>query len=359
MSFSRDICNWYLTNKRELPWRVNVNPYNTWISEVILQQTRVNQGLPYYHKFIDSFPTVNDLARAEEDEILKIWQGLGYYSRARNMHKTAQEIADKYNGDFPSNYAQLIQLKGIGPYTAAAISSICSNEKVAVVDGNVYRVLARYFNIDLPIDSTEGKKYFNQLANELLTDLPSSIHNQAIMELGALICTPKNTLCHECPLVNQCLGKSLNTYTKLPVKSKKTTVRNRYFNYLILIDSDGKTLLNKRSEKDIWQGLYEFPLYESSEECVSEEAISSFIKNSPIALSNPLISIRKYPTVFKHKLSHQQLFASFYVIKMDIKIPKNTVDFQTIAISEIQNYPVPQLIQNYLNIEFENLLSLW
>ncbi len=359
MSFSLDICNWYLTNKRELPWRVNVNPYNTWISEVILQQTRVNQGLPYYFKFTESFPTVNDLARAEEDEILKIWQGLGYYSRARNMHKTAQEIADKYKGDFPSNYAQLIQLKGIGPYTAAAISSICSNEKVAVVDGNVYRVLARFFNIDLPIDTTEGKKYFNQLANELLTDLPSSIHNQAIMELGALICTPRNTLCNECPLVNQCLGKSLNTYTKLPVKSKKTSVRNRYFNYLILIDSDGKTLLNKRSEKDIWQGLYEFPLLESSEECVLEEAISSFIKNSPIAFSDPLISIGKHPTVFKHKLSHQQLFATFYVIKMEAKIPKNTSDFQTIAISDIQNYPVPQLIQNYLNIEFENLLSLW
>ena len=358
MTFSSKISNWYLENKRPLPWRVDVHPYRTWLSEIILQQTRVNQGLPYYFKFIEAFPTVNDLANAEEDTVLKLWQGLGYYSRARNLQKTAQLIQSEFSGIFPKTYSELITLKGIGPYTAAAISSICNEEKVAVVDGNVYRVLSRYFNIDLPIDSTEGKKYFNQLANELLiTDsVAPSIHNQAIMELGALVCTPKNTQCTSCPLQFECEGKLKNTFDRLPVKSKKTSVRDRYFHYLIFLDSVGNTLINKRDSKDIWGGLYEFPLLEKTTETTSIEEIIDSIKELSIRLTKDF-SIKKNNTIYKHKLSHQNLTATFYIVNIEDELKNKSTDNQVIAISEIQNYPLPQLIQNYLNNEFENLLS--
>lgn len=359
MTFSSKISNWYLENKRPLPWREDVQPYRTWLSEVILQQTRVNQGLPYYFKFIEAFPTVNDLATAKEDTVLKLWQGLGYYSRARNLQKTAQLIQAEFGGIFPKSYSELIKLKGIGPYTAAAIASICNEEKVAVVDGNVYRVLSRYFNIDMPIDSTEGKKYFNQLANELLiTDsVAPSIHNQAIMELGALICTPKNTLCVECPLQFECEGKLLNTIDKLPVKAKKTSVKNRYFHYLIFKDSNGNSLINKRINKDIWEGLYEFPLLEKTAENTLIEEIIDSIKELTLHLTKDF-TIKKNNTTYKHKLSHQNLTATFYVVNIVDLLPHKTTDYQTISLSDVQNYPLPQLIQNYLNNEFENLLSL-
>lgn len=360
MAFSSLLSKWYLQNKRELPWRENTSPYTTWISEVILQQTRVNQGLPYFYKFLETFPNIVELAQAKEDEILKIWQGLGYYSRARNMHKTAQQIVAEYDGIFPKTYNELIHLKGIGPYTAAAISSICNEEKVAVVDGNVYRVLARFFNIDTPIDSSEGKKYFNQLANELLVEenIAPSIHNQALMELGALVCTPKNALCEECPLRTNCLGKALNTYCNLPQKAKKTAVRNRYFNYLIVIDSNKKMFLKKRNEKDIWQGLYEFPLIESENEVVSNDVIIDTFNKKHQVNTVEKIRIKKYSQILKHKLSHQQLFASFYTLEVKEIYDLNVLNYEVINISDISNYPVPQLIQNYLNFEFENLLSL-
>jgi len=359
MSFSSKISNWYLENRRPLPWREDVHPYRTWLSEVILQQTRVNQGLPYYFKFIEAFPTVIDLANAEEDQVLKLWQGLGYYSRARNLQKTAQLIQSEFGGIFPKTYSELIKLKGIGPYTAAAISSICYEEKVAVVDGNVYRVLSRYFNVDLPIDSTEGKKYFNQLANELLLSdsVAPSTHNQAIMELGALVCTPKNTQCSSCPLQFDCEGKLKNTFDKLPIKSKKTSVRNRYFHYLIFIDINGNTLIDKRNTKDIWGGLYEFPLIEKASENITVEEIINTIKELPLTIKNNF-SIKKNNSIYKHKLSHQNLSATFYTVTIDVKLTNKTTDYQIISISDVQNHPLPQLIQNYLNNEFENLLSL-
>lgn len=348
MSFSALICSWYAENKRDLPWRNNVTPYSTWISEVILQQTRVSQGLPYYYKFIEAFPTVIDLAQAEEDTVLKLWQGLGYYSRARNMQKTAQIITRDYAGIFPSKYEQLIQLKGIGPYTAAAIASICTDEKVAVVDGNVYRVLSRYFNIHTPIESTEGKKHFNLLANELLEALPSSVHNQAIMELGALVCSPKKPNCDACPLHSSCESFHLKNTESLPQKSKKTKVRNRYFNYLILKDNQQNTLLSKRGEKDIWQGLYEFPLLESETEEFNPNHLALFLKTN-LSIEIPIKTIVKAPFETKHKLSHQTIFAKFYVISLDSELKLNNSIFLKIEHSEIQNYPLPQLIQNYLN----------
>ena len=263
MEFSNKLISWYLQHKRDLPWRETQNPYYIWLSEIMLQQTRVAQGLPYFMKFTTAFPTVFDLANASEEAVLKLWQGLGYYSRARNLHKTAQIVAFEMNGVFPENYTNLLKLKGIGDYTAAAIASFSYNECVPVVDGNVFRVLSRYFDVENDISIQSTKKVFAALALELMPKNNPAQFNQAIMEFGALQCVPKSPNCIICPFNESCAALMKNKVDKLPVKNKKIKVTNRFLNYLIYNDSKNNTIIQKRTEKGIWQNLYEFPLLEA------------------------------------------------------------------------------------------------
>ncbi len=335
--FHRLIGKWYRLNKRNLPWRSTNNPYFIWLSEIILQQTRVNQGLNYYLKFIENYPTVFVLANASEQDILNDWQGLGYYSRARNLHATSKMIAFDLNGVFPSTYVDIKKLKGIGDYTAAAISSFAFNLPHSVVDGNVYRVLSRVFDIELPIDSLEGKKYFAQLAQELLPKKDINIHNQAIMELGAIQCLPVNPLCDACPVFEICLSRIKRNIELRPIKSKKIKSRNRFFHFMIFMN-DGKIILEKRETKDIWQHLFQFPLIETQsnlEMFKIEEMIYKQYKLKPYDFSESIT----------HILSHQKIFATFYFFSSfpDYKPPS----FIEIDENNIQNYPLPRLIDRF------------
>lgn len=263
MLFSNSLINWYLQNKRNLPWRETSNPYNIWLSEIILQQTRVTQGLPYYLKFIENFPTVHDLAKAEEETVLKLWQGLGYYSRARNLHTTAKYISFELGGNFPNNYTDLLQLKGVGEYTAAAIASISFNENIAVVDGNVFRVLARYFGIELDISQSKTKKEFQKVANDLLPKGKATVFNQAMMEFGARQCVPQNPDCENCVLNTSCFALQKNKIKELPIKTKKLKIKNRYLNYVVVKDKNEHFLIEQRTENGIWKNLYQFSLIET------------------------------------------------------------------------------------------------
>ena len=264
MDFTQKIINWYLVNKRDLPWRNTKDPYHIWISEIILQQTRVEQGRPYYEKYVTQYPNIVDLANAPEDAVMKLWQGLGYYSRARNMHATAKMVKELHKGIFPDTYQEILQLKGIGEYTAAAISSFSYNLPHAVVDGNVYRVLSRFFGIDTPIDSTIGKKKFQETATAILDTNNPGLHNQAMMEFGAMLCKPQNPLCAECPVNTACYALQHKCVDALPVKSKRVKPRDRHFNYLYITYQDG-FFIRKRTGKDIWTDLYDFPLIESEQ----------------------------------------------------------------------------------------------
>ena len=331
LQFQDIIIDWYDKNKRNLPWRNTNNPYFIWLSEIILQQTRVDQGLPYFEKFINHYPSVYKLAIADEQEILNDWQGLGYYSRARNLHKMAKEVVNIYKGVFPSTYIELLKLTGIGPYTAAAIASFAFDEAKAVVDGNVYRVLSRVFDIEEAIDSTQGKKTFESLANELIDKNNSAIYNQAIMEFGALQCVPVNPSCIICPLQFQCLAYKNKTITQRPLKSKKTKVTPRYFVYLVELSSNQTIRIEKRKEKGIWQHLYQFPLLEF----MSIEEKQSYLAS----LKYKFISKE-----YKHILSHQHLFAHFAVVEPTIKIPEDQLE---IALSELSNFPIPRLIDKF------------
>ncbi len=346
--FSNYLQIWYLTNKRDLPWRNCMDPYKIWLSEIILQQTRVNQGLPYYLKFVERFPTVQDLSIAEEEEILKLWQGLGYYSRARNLHAASKMVIEDFNGKFPSTYKDLIKLKGIGQYTASAIASFSSKEAVAVVDGNVYRVLSRVFGIFTPINSTEGIKEFQKLAETLLDPENPDIHNQAIMEFGALHCTPKKPNCMYCPFSKDCFAYQKGTIEVLPEKIKKTKIKTRYFNYLT-IKNNNEILISKRSGKGIWQHLYEFPLIETEKEISEKKFLSSIQKDFHLNLSE-IKSIHKNEK--PHKLSHQHIYASFYDIELDAKaFGDMRTKFTPILKKDIGDYPVPVLIDNFLKLE--------
>ncbi len=339
MNFSDKILLWYAENKRQLPWRSTRDPYKIWLSEIMLQQTRVAQGLPYYHKFLKNFPTVFHMAEASEEAILKLWQGLGYYSRARNMHYTAQQIVEEYHGSFPENYAELLKLKGVGEYTASAIASICFGEKVPVVDGNVYRVLARYFGIGLPINSTKGIKYFKQLAAEVMGHKNIRDYNQGIMEFGAIQCSPRNPDCLHCPLGDGCKALQENRVLELPVKLKKATVKIRHFNYLVVLDPYGKTLLEQRRGKGIWQHLYQFPLVESPVSLDGE----GLRENLPDAFTG-VVSISLFnedPIV--HKLSHQHLYTKFWIVEV------NAVGEGAILTKDLKKYPVPVLISDFLD----------
>ncbi|MGP1473148.1 MAG: A/G-specific adenine glycosylase [Prevotella intermedia] len=320
MNFSKTILNWYAINGRELPWRQTTNPYAIWLSEVIMQQTRIAQGTAYWERFMKRWPNVYELAKATENEVLREWQGLGYYSRARNLHKAAQQIVGL--GCFPQTYKELKQLKGIGEYTAAAISSISFAEPVAVVDGNVYRVLARYFGIDTPIDSTEGKKVFKAMAQEYLPKEAPAAYNQGLMDFGAIQCTPTSPNCEVCPLIDTCFAANNNKVADLPVKAKKTKQRERHFSF-IYIRCNGETAIRRRGAGDIWQGLWELP---------TKELLGNAIENATLIKKN-----------VKHILTHQIIFADFYLLETDTP-PTLPVDYIWIKESEIERYALPRLI---------------
>jgi A/G-specific adenine glycosylase len=342
MKFSNSLIQWYLQNKRDLPWRNSTNPYHIWLSEIMLQQTRVAQGLPFFLRFTEAFPTVFDLANADEEQVLKLWQGLGYYSRARNLHKTAQFIAFELNGIFPATYNDLLKLKGVGEYTAAAIASFVYNENVPVVDGNVFRVLSRYFDVETDIASTGAKKEFTQLASELLPKGKANVFNQAIMEFGALQCVPKNPDCSNCVLNDSCIALQKKKVAQLPVKLKKTKVTNRYFSYLIFSDEDSNTIINKRTAKGIWHNLYEFPLIET-DDSIAETEIIDLIKNQSF-VSNEIVEVKlRNPEAILHKLSHQHLTVRFWEVKVKGKIP-NSLSYES-----AKAMPFPIVIFNFIS----------
>jgi len=344
MNFSEEIIEWYKENKRELPWRNTDDPYIIWLSEIIMQQTRVEQGTPYFNRFAEKYPSVQHFAEAKEEEILKLWQGLGYYSRGRNMHHTAQFVMEHHAGYFPTNYESLIKLKGIGEYTAAAISSFSSNEARAVVDGNVFRLLSRYFGIETPINSGKGKKLFTDLANELLDKSQAGVFNQAIMEFGSLQCKPKNPDCLVCPLQAACEAKRTNRIHELPVKIKSQKSRDRFFNYILVLKED-QILLNKRGAGDIWENLYDLPLFESNSPCTARELTQSMEFIDCFGNNVQITSISK---AIKHVLSHQNLHTNF------IQIENYSEEFITkkkwffVNQDELNNYAQPKLIFHFL-----------
>lgn len=350
LHFSKIITDWYELNKRDLPWRHTTDPYLIWISEIILQQTRVIQGLSYYQRFIEQFPTVVHLAEAEEDEVLKCWQGLGYYSRARNIHKASHQIINEFGGVFPSHHKDILTLAGIGDYTSAAISSFAFNLPFAVVDGNVYRVLSRIFGIDTAIDTPNGKKEFAVLAQDLLSKLQPGLHNQAIMEFGALQCVPVSPNCSICPFLQSCCALQSNTISDLPFKSKKTMVSHRFFNYFFF-KYQGQTFLQKRVEKDVWQNLYEFPLIESdhlldaSELLENEQFVELFDGIDELSISNISMPI-------KHILTHRIIFAQF----ISIELPALNAafgKFEIVPFVEIDKYAVSRLMELFIEkLEF-------
>jgi A/G-specific adenine glycosylase len=344
-NISNTLINWYEQNKRELPWRDITDPYKIWISEIILQQTRVNQGMGYYLRFIDRFPNAAELANATEDEVLKYWQGLGYYSRARNLHKAAKQIEEVHKGIFPTNHSDVIKLAGIGEYTAAAICSFSYNQPYAVVDGNVYRVLSRLFGIETPIDSTLGKKEFAELAKNLLPDGQPGEHNQAIMEFGALQCVPASPNCVNCPFSTSCKALESDKVSLLPIKEKKTKVTNRFFNYLF-IEFQGKTFLQRRTAKDVWQNLYEFPLIEGEQLLTAEELIGN-AHFQTIFRDIPAVEILKISNPMKHVLSHRVIYAQFITIKIN-KLNDKMEQFEDIPINQIDKFAVSRLMELFL-----------
>ncbi|MBL6662889.1 MAG: A/G-specific adenine glycosylase [Flavobacteriales bacterium] len=338
--FSSKIIKWYSQHKRELPWRNTKDPYKIWLSEIILQQTQVKQGLPYYQKFIKTFPSVSELANANEEQVLKLWQGLGYYSRARNLHFAAKQIQQA--GFFPKEYKDIIRLKGVGEYTAAAIASFAFKLPYAVVDGNVFRLLSRFYGIDTPIDTSRGKKEFSEIAQTLLIKEDADTHNQAIMEFGSQMCKPKQPNCNSCPLKDECVAFANNTTHLLPVKKGKVKVKTVFFEYFFF-KMNGYTLVNKRADDGIWQNMYEFPLItfdelKSTEEILNHNQFDSWMKDIDFSIE----SISE----FKHILSHRKINARFWEIKCQKTLPAS--NFKKIKIETIDKLAVSRLIEKFI-----------
>ena len=338
MDFAGTLLHWYEENKRALPFRATTDPYKIWLSEIILQQTRVEQGMPYYHSFTNIYPTIVDLANAHEDAVMRLWQGLGYYSRARNLHQTAKIIATEYKGQFPSTYAEIARLKGIGPYTAGAIASIAFGEKAAAVDGNVYRFLSRYFGITTPVPSEKGRKEFSAIVLDLMGNHHSGTFNQALIEFGALQCKP-SPLCGSCPFSQTCYAFKKDRVATLPVKNKMAARRTRYFNYLI-IKNNKQLLLQQRTAKDIWQQLYEFPLVETTEP-TEWNTISKELGNTKT------LHLQGVVGPVKHVLSHQDILATFYIVETKGKLPEWQNAF-AVNTEDIDNYGLPRVITLFL-----------
>jgi len=342
LNWTKNLLNWYKENKRTFLWRTTKDPYKIWLSEIILQQTRTVQGSPYYEKFIAAFPTVSELAHAREEEVLKLWQGLGYYSRARNLHATAKFIYKEHKGFFPTNFDGLLSLKGVGDYTASAIASICYSQPHAVVDGNVYRFLSRFFGIDTPINSSGAHRIFKQKAQMLMDRTQPGAFNQAMMDFGSLQCTPKQPKCLSCPFVSKCIAFNQNKVGVLPVKRGKVKVTERYLNYIILNDPKGNTLMEQRLGKGIWQNLFQFPLVETSEKGSNSILILEKFQENYLSIAD-LKEVKlwnKTPVV--HKLSHQKLHIQFWTGNYP-KLLKNGL-----GIKEIKKLPVPIVLQNFI-----------
>lgn len=338
---SRKLVSWYNIHKRQLPWRDITDPYRIWLSEIILQQTQVVQGLNYYLKFTEHFPTITALADAPEDTVMRLWQGLGYYSRARNLHAAAKFVKEQHKGKFPTSYDEIKELKGVGDYTAAAIASFAYDLPHAVLDGNVYRVLSRLFDFHTPINSSQGKKEFQLLADELLDPKRAALHNSAMMEFGALWCKPQNPKCEACVLQEHCMAFKNGTVAQLPVKEKKGKIRNRYFHYIIFNYKDF-VYIRKRSAKDIWQNLYEFYLIET-EMPEPEELILNHPSLRKLA---PEFNVLRITSLKKHILSHQHLFGTFY--ELTLKQALKDKAFLRVKRTDLMHYGLPQLLIKYL-----------
>lgn len=339
-AFARLVMDWYDRHKRDLPWRHTRDPYKIWLSEIILQQTRVAQGLPYYQAFAERYPTVKKLADASQDEVLRLWQGLGYYSRARNLHACAKKVVSEYHEKFPDSYHELLKLPGVGSYTAAAIASFAFNEPVAVVDGNVFRVLARVFGIELDIASPAGKKYFFEKANELISKDKPGVFNQAVMEFGALQCTPNNPACASCPLARMCVANTQNLQTQLPVKLTRTKVKTRHLYYLV-IKKGSQLYLRKRPAGDIWNGLYDFLLLEENKNISTQQLFKRHNIN---------VRAERVSKPYKHILSHQKLIVRFIEVVLPATLQKHIKAGELKAYSkkQIEQLPKPVLISRYL-----------
>jgi A/G-specific adenine glycosylase len=346
MLISSILIKWYLQNKRNLPWRNTVNPYHIWVSEVILQQTKVAQGIGYYKRFIHRFPDIKSLANADITDVLKSWQGLGYYTRARNLHKGANFIMKEFFGQLPCNFDELLRINGVGEYTAAAIGSIAFNLPVAVVDGNVNRVIARYYGIHDPINSPSGIRQIKEIAGSILDKSQPSLHNQAMMELGALQCVAQNPDCSLCPLSENCYARLHEETGLLPVKLKLSKMRTRHFNYLVLLYSN-HTYLCHRDKKDIWQGLYEFPLIET-DKAVNEKNLKTTDEWLKI-LEGVSYTVLSVSDTYQHQLTHQKIHAKFYTIRVD-HVPSGFLqDGKLIRIDDFGQYPIPKLIENFVD----------
>ena len=341
MTLSKSIIKWYGDHKRNLPWRHTKDPYLIWVSEIIMQQTQIAQGLSYYKRFIAAFPEVSDLNKASEDQVLKLWQGLGYYSRARNMKHAAQQIMEDYGGVFPDKYKDIIALKGIGNYTAAAIASFAFDQPYAVLDGNIYRLLSRYYGIHTPINTSRGQKEFAALAQEVLDKNEAATHNNAMMEFGALQCTVAQPSCYDCPLADSCQAFLSQQVSELPKKEKKLKIKNRYLHYFLISDGS-QMMIEKRQGSDIWKGLYQLPLIETTQatpadEILQKEAFREMINGQKFHL--------KHMAESRHKLTHRNLFIRFY----EIVVPQlKQHHYLAIHLSEVHSYAFPQPLQNYL-----------
>jgi A/G-specific adenine glycosylase len=352
-NFSRQLVHWHTTtNDRQMPWKGEKDPYKIWLSEIILQQTRVEQGLAYYQRFIAKYPTVIHLAQGKEDAVMKLWEGLGYYSRCRNLLVAARFIVNELKGVFPNKYESILQLKGVGPYTAAAIASFGFNLPYAVVDGNVFRVLARVFGIHTPIDSTEGKKQFNELAQQLLDKKQAGLYNQAIMDFGATVCKPATPLCYECPFQKNCVAFRDNVVSTLPVKSKKLKIKKRWFYYLVLKHKN-ELAIQSRTAKDIWQGLHEFPMIETNKATTIEKIKATALEKGlwPVNNSYQLVNISP---IYKQALSHQLIEARFIEIVISQK-PIQTSPIKWVLVRNIGKYAFPQIINQYLKAGIRNV----
>ncbi len=332
-----------------MPWKQEADPYRIWLSEIILQQTRVEQGWPYFERFVAAYPTVTDLAAAEDDAVVKLWEGLGYYSRARNLLKAARTVADEHGGKFPDTYAGLLALPGIGPYTAAAVASFAFGRQVAVVDGNVFRVLARYAGDATPTTTGPGRKHFQQLAERALGQVPAARFNQAIMDFGALVCTPKQADCVHCPVASGCQARAQDRIYDLPVKGKKTMVRPRYFHYLVVSDARNRYLLERRPAGDIWQSLYQFPLVETDSVDTSLEQLTQHADWPAVLDPTGLRQLRR-SGVYRHQLSHQTIGAVFHVLaSRDLLAPAAPpVGSLVVPRDEFDRYALPRIITRFL-----------
>ena len=334
VTFSNKLINWYNHNKRDLPWRKTKDPYKIWVSEIILQQTRIEFGIKYYNKFLKRYPDVKNLANTKEMDLMKIWEGLGYYSRAINMLKTAKIVLNSFNGVFPLRYEELIQLPGVGDYTASAISSICNDELQVVVDGNVLRFLSRMHKIDLPIESIKTKKYFKKLGFKLIQDVKPGDFNQALMDYGSTICKPKKFDCNNCLFSIDCKAYNSNSVENYPVKKKKIKLKDRFLNYVVVVTNDNKTQIKKRDSSGIWKNLYEFPLIETKVETSAKQISKELNLNL-----KDLLSVKK----INHRLSHQLLHITFFVYKVDYQLD-DLVDINALA-----SYPFPKPINKFIS----------